>query len=308
MRSALLGPSCSVSAVGGKRSGWAPGSSVRGVLLLLCRSRLWKAACGTAALLEGDDECGWWNGRKWLLHQLLALLGTARDSGCAAACQVCLTTAKQQAPRTWNLKCYKPYWTLWILIESLLLKVHKIREHKLTGSTVLSEELPCRKLQESRSESVQKLVMFVWIRHCSAATGQLWVWEAEVWTQICCDGASRHSVLPQFFRNACHELQQLVSLNIPCFSYIIFYELAFASRWPTWPRSSLEHCVQLWASRYKRDMELLERAQQRATRVMKGLEHLSCEERLKELWLFSLEKRRLRRILPVYLNTWGEGA
>ena len=65
-------------------------------------------------------------------------------------------------------------------------------------------------------------------------------------------------------------------------------------------RSHPEYCIQVWGPQHRKDVELLGKVQRWAMEMVQGLEHLSYEDRLKELVLFSMEKRRPHCGLPKY--------
>ena len=72
-------------------------------------------------------------------------------------------------------------------------------------------------------------------------------------------------------------------------------------------RPHLEYCIQAWSPYLRKDIDMLDKIQRRATKLIPGLRDLTYEERVKECGLTTLETRRLRgdqvfKILNGYEN------
>ncbi|KFO92784.1 hypothetical protein N320_01814, partial [Buceros rhinoceros silvestris] len=65
-------------------------------------------------------------------------------------------------------------------------------------------------------------------------------------------------------------------------------------------RSHLQYCVQLRDPQHKTDMDLLEQVQRRAKKIIKALEHLPYEDRLRDLGLFSMKRRLWGDVIAVF--------
>ena len=62
----------------------------------------------------------------------------------------------------------------------------------------------------------------------------------------------------------------------------------------------MEYCVQAWSPYYRKDIDILEKIQRRATKIVPELRHLSYSDRLRRLKFTSLKDTRHGDLIEAY--------
>jgi ribonucleases P/MRP protein subunit RPP40 len=87
--------------------------------------------------------------------------------------------------------------------------------------------------------------------------------------------------------------------NLDTESFLILYK--------TYISPHLKYCVQVWSPHLKKDVQLLERVKRKSTKLVRGLNKMSYQQRLQRLGLTTLEERRERGdLIEVYKILTGE--
>ncbi|KAJ7411613.1 hypothetical protein WISP_102046 [Willisornis vidua] len=100
----------------------------------------------------------------------------------------------------------------------------------------------------------------------------------------CAQVAKKVNGILACMRNHGQKDQQIISLNLALV------------------RPHLKSCIHFLGLSLQDNIQVLEHVQRRATKQVKGLKHKSCENQLRELGVFSLQKRRLSGEIATLYN------
>ena len=89
--------------------------------------------------------------------------------------------------------------------------------------------------------------------------------------------------------NKANRMLGLIKIGFNCLDIVSFKNL-----YPVLVRPLLEYCVQVWSPYKQKYIDIIERVQERATKLVPSVRNLPYEERLKKLGLTTLVERRYR--------------